>query len=156
MDAGLLKSVSRLWLFVFVRAIVCAFWLGCGGCCERAERTRRALSATAALPHQEEPPYDGKINVRVIVQKVGRVYTNPARQSSTRSLYDFVLPFTDPSSTNATRLARQLLKEHLQGEGQWLTRYGDAPEPTPGAGAGVIGGDRDGDVGFMGVEAMTR
>ena len=50
----------------------------------------------------------------------------------------------------------QLLKEHLQGEGQWLTRYGDAPEPTPGAGAGVIGGGRDGDVGFMGVEAMTR
>lgn len=52
--------------------------------------------------------------------------------------------------------AAQLLKEHLQGEGQWLTRYGDAPEPTPGAGAGVIGGDRDGDMGFMGVEAMTR
>lgn len=50
----------------------------------------------------------------------------------------------------------QLLKEHLQGEGQWLTRYGDAPDPTPGAGAGVVGGDRDGDVGFMGVEAMTR
>ncbi|CAM9956344.1 unnamed protein product, partial [Ectocarpus sp. 8 AP-2014] len=52
--------------------------------------------------------------------------------------------------------AVQLLKEHLQGEGQWLTRYGDAPDPTPGAGAGVVGGDRDGDVGFMGVEAMTR
>lgn len=54
------------------------------------------------------------------------------------------------------RGAAQLLKEHLEGEGQWLTRYGDAPEPTPGAGAGVVGGDRDGDVGFMGVEAMTR
>ncbi|CAM9756730.1 unnamed protein product [Scytosiphon promiscuus] len=52
--------------------------------------------------------------------------------------------------------AVQLLKEHLQGEGQWLTRYGDAPDPSPGAGAGVIGGDRDGDVGFMGGIAPTR
>ena len=50
----------------------------------------------------------------------------------------------------------QLLKEHLQGEGQWLTRYGSAPEPSPGTGAGVVGGAADGDVGFMGVEAMTR
>lgn len=50
----------------------------------------------------------------------------------------------------------QLLREHLEGQGQWLTRYGDAPEPNPGTGAGVVGGGADGDVGFMGVEAMTR
>lgn len=67
-----------------------------------------------------------------------------------------IIPVDDYYNGDGPRTQPQLLKEHLQGEGQWLTRYGDCPDPTPGAGAGVIGGDRDGDVGFMGVEAMTR
>ena len=64
--------------------------------------------------------------------------------------------FAPPPPPSPPLFILQLLKEHLQSEGQWLTRYGSAPEPSPGTGAGVVGGAADGDVGFMGVEAMTR
>ncbi|CAM9663908.1 unnamed protein product [Ectocarpus sp. 4 AP-2014] len=82
----------------------------------------------------------------------------PRQCSSVRLLRETADVKLTRSTLNSLQqdFAVQLLKEHLQGEGQWLTRYGDAPDPTPGAGAGVVGGDRDGDVGFMGVEAMTR
>ncbi|CAB1117035.1 unnamed protein product [Ectocarpus sp. CCAP 1310/34] len=82
----------------------------------------------------------------------------PRQCSSVRLLRETAEVKLTRSTLNSLQqdFAVQLLKEHLQGEGQWLTRYGDAPDPTPGAGAGVVGGDRDGDVGFMGVEAMTR